>query len=122
MFYIFDMKAKRVVLLYSTASLLVVIFALWGTWSYAYRRGFACGYDLGGRDEFLRWKQEPTRVDRSWDGTVTGRRNMREKATLFVEESRPWPVNAWSAPFSATGSVSVPASQAPRRTLRHYGF
>lgn len=115
MFHIFDMKAKRVVLLHSAGSLLVAIHALWGTWSYAYRRGFDCGYYLGGRDEFLRWKQEPARFDGSWDGMVTGRRNMREKATLFVGESRPWPVNAWSAPFNATGTASVPASQAPQK-------
>jgi len=114
MFKINAMKAKRMIVPYGVASLLVVMLALWGTWSCAYHRGFDYGYSQGGRDEFLRWKQEPTRLDRSWDGTITGRRT-REKATLFVGESQPWPVNAWSAPFSATGTVNVPARPAPER-------
>jgi len=108
------MRGELKVVLCSTASLLAVILALWGMWLFAYHRGFDHGYSQGGRDEFLRWKQEPTRLDKSWDGTITGRR-MREKATLFVGESRPWPVNAWSAPFSATGTVSASASGAPAK-------
>jgi len=107
------MRAKPLTVLCSAASLLVAILAFWGTWSYAYHRRFDHGYSQGGRDEFLRWKQEPTRFDRSWDGMITGRRNMREKATLFVGESRPWPVNSWSAPFNATGTVSVSTTRAP---------
>ena len=110
-----DMKAKLMIVLCSAASLLVVILALWGTWSHVYHRGFDHGYSQGGRDEFLRWKQEPTRLDRSWDGVITGRRNTREKVRLSVGESRPWPVNAWSAPFNATGTVSVPATRAPEK-------
>jgi len=100
------MRAKSQIVLCTAASLLVAILALWGTWSFGYHRGFARGYDQGGRDEFLRWKQEPTRLDKSWDGFIIGRRNMREKATTYVARSRPWPVNAWSAPFSATGTLA----------------
>ena len=101
------------VVVWSVAAVVVLILALWGAWSFAYHRGFNYGYAQGGRDEFLRWKQEPTRVGMDWDGMITGHRNMREKATVTVGESRPWPVNAWSAPFSATGAVSVSASGAP---------
>ena len=101
------------VVLGSIDGLLVLILALWGTWSFAYHRGFDHGYSVGGRDEFLRWKQEPTRVGKDWDGMITGHRNMRENATVSVGRSSPWPVNAWSAPFSATGAVSVSASGGP---------
>jgi hypothetical protein len=100
------MKTKPLIVLCSAASLLALILALWGTWSFGYHRGFVRGYDQGGRDEFLRWKQEPTRVDSSWDGFITGRRNMREKASYSVLRSRSWPVNSWSAPFSATGALA----------------
>ena len=112
------MRAKPQIVLCTAASLLVAIFALWGIWSIGYHRGFARGYDQGGRDEFLRWKQEPTRVGNSWDGMIIGRRNMREKAPDYVARSGSRPVNAWSAPFSATGAlantnalVSPPAPQ-----------
>lgn len=109
------MTAKLRAVLCGPAGLLAVVLALWGTWYFAYHRGFDHGYSQGGRDEFLRWKQEPTRVGRDWDGMVTGRRNMREKATVSVGESRPWPVNAMSAPFSATGAVSVSATGGPTK-------
>ena len=101
------MRAKPQIVLCTAASLLVTIAALWGIWSFGYHRGFARGYDQGGRDEFLRWKQEPTRADSSWDGFITGRRNMKEKARTYVARSGPWPVNAWSASFSATGAVAA---------------
>lgn len=107
-----DMTDRLRVVIRSIAALVVLILAFWGTWSLAYHRGFGYGYAQGGREEFLRWKQEPTRVGRDWDGMITGHRNMREKAAVTVSESRPWPVNAWSAPFSATGAVSVSASGA----------
>ena len=91
----------------------VLLLALWGTWSFAYHRGFDYGYAQGGREEFLRWKQEPTRVGRDWDGMITGHRNMKETATVTVGESKPSPVNAWSTPFTATGAVTVSSSGAP---------
>lgn len=100
------MRTKPKIVLCTSVSLLVAILAFWGIWSFGYHRGFAGGYEKGGRDEFLRWKQEPTRADSSWNGFITGSRNMREKATTYVARSRPWPVNAWSAPFSATGALA----------------
>ena len=100
------MRAKPQIVLCTAASLLVASLALWGIWSIGYHRGFSRGFDQGGRDEFLRWKQEPTRAGNSWDGFITGRRNMKEKATTYVARSRPWPVNAWSASFSATGALA----------------
>ena len=107
------MKGNWRAVLLGTASLLVVILAFGGSWSLAYHRGFDHGYAQGGRDEFLRWKQEPTRVGQDWDGMITGHRNMREKATVWAGRSGPWPINAWSAPFSATGAVTVSASGEP---------
>ena len=110
---IVDMRGKLKVVLCGTASLVAVILALWGTWSLAYHRGFNDGYFRGGRDEFLRWKQEATRTDASWDGM----RDMREQSTIV--HASPWPgsvsVNAWSADFSATGTVGVSAGGAPTK-------
>jgi hypothetical protein len=50
----------------------------WGTWTFAYYRGFTQGYSEGTRDEYHCWEQEPTRADRSWDHKVTGRRDMHK--------------------------------------------
>jgi hypothetical protein len=99
---------------HSTPILLLAMLAVGVTWSFGYHRGFDRGYAQGGREEFLRWKQEPTRIDRSWDGTIVGRR-MREPAKPFVSPSRPWPVNAWSSPFKATSSVNVSTSAGPAK-------
>jgi hypothetical protein len=110
-----DMKDRSRVVMGSTAAVVVLILVFWGTWSFAYHRGFDCGYAQGGREEFLRWKQDPMKVGRDWDGMITGHRNMKEPATVTVRESRPWPVNAWSAPFGATGAVSVSAGGAPTK-------
>jgi len=95
----------------SLAAVVVVLLAIWGAYSFAYHRGFDRGYAQGGRDEFLRWKQEPTSAGKDWDGMITGHRNMREKASGELRWSRA--VNTWSAPFSATGAVSAAASGAP---------
>ena len=108
------MNNKWRAVIHGAAILFLAMLAVGGTWSFGYHRGFDRGYALGGRDEFLRWKQEPTRLDRSWDGTIVGRR-MREPAKTFVSQSRPWPVNAWSAPFSATGGVNVSTSAGPAK-------
>jgi hypothetical protein len=51
--------------------LLAMMAALWGTWSHAFHRG----YSQGSRDEFYCWKQEPVKVNDSWDGTLIGRRD-----------------------------------------------
>ena len=59
-------------------SLLALIAAFWGTWSFAHHRGFTQGYSQGSRDEYYCWKQEPTRIDRNWDAKVTGRRDMHK--------------------------------------------
>ncbi len=101
------------VVVWSTAAVVVLIFAVWGTWSFAYHRGFDFGYAQGGREEFLRWKQEPTRIGRDWDGMITGHRNMKGTSASIIGEGKPSPVNAWSAPFNATGAVTGSTSGAP---------
>jgi len=57
-------------------TLLALITAFWGTWTFAYQRGFTQGYSQGSSGEYYCWKQEPTRLDNSWDGKITGRRDM----------------------------------------------
>ena len=92
-------------------SLLVVMAAFWGAWSFAYHRGFNQGYDQGGRDEFVRWKQEPTRVWENGNRVITGHRSLRpEQARLWVSESAPYPVNSLPVSFSATSATRVSAS------------
>jgi len=51
----------------------IAVVVLWGTWSFAYHRGFDRGYSQGERDEFVRWKQEPTPIS---SGVAVGRRDM----------------------------------------------
>jgi hypothetical protein len=55
-------------------TLLALVAAFWGTWSFAHYRGFAQGYSQGSRDEYYTWEQT-TRFGSSWDGTLTGRRD-----------------------------------------------
>ncbi len=51
-----------------------------------------------------------------WIGYLQGRvSGLANSPRLFVRDSRPWPVNAWSAPFRATGSVRAPTGQAPAK-------
>ena len=57
-------------------TLLAIMTAWWGTWSYAYHRGFTQGYSQGSTDEFYCWKQEPTRLVFPRNSIVTGRRDM----------------------------------------------
>jgi hypothetical protein len=56
-------------------TLLALMAAFWGTWSFAHHRGFAQGYSQGSRDEFYTWEQK-NRIGSSWDGIVTSRRDM----------------------------------------------
>ena len=110
-----DMTARLRFILWSVAAVVALLLAFWGAYLFAYHRGYNSGYARGGRDEFLRWKQEPTGHGRDWDGMITGHRNMRDKATAMALRFSTWPVNAWSAPFSATGAVSVSAGGAPTK-------
>src|SRR5882672_7013027 len=84
--------------------LLAVPLVFWGIWSYAYHRGFDRGYSQGSGDEFLCWKQEPTRVDSSWDRFVTGRRDMRKPLG-----GKPLP----TAPTSVNGRRELSVNRIP---------
>ena len=111
-----DMTHGLKVVIPSVATVAVLILAFGGTWRFAYGRGFGYGYAQGAREEFLRWKQDPIRMESDWDGKITGHRNMmEEKPAVFVREPTVRPVNAWSAPISATGVVSVSAAGARGR-------
>ena len=37
---------------------------------------------------------------------------LANRPRLFASKTRPWPVNAWSAPFGATGGVQVLTTEA----------
>jgi hypothetical protein len=71
---------------------------LWGTWSLAYHRGFDRGYSQGGRDEFVRWKQEPTPLS---SGVAVGRRNM-----LAADAHAARPIITTGSPTSPVNGVS----------------
>src|SRR6185369_4417743 len=70
-------KAKCFTLL-SLSIPLVLITAFWGTWSFAYQRGFRQGYAQGSSDEFYCWKQEPILLNDSWDGKLKASRDFNK--------------------------------------------
>ena len=104
-----DMTNRLKMITGSVAAVVALLLAFWGTWAFAYHRGFDYGYARGGGEEFLRWRQEPMRTERDLEGMiVTGHRNMREKAAVIVSRGfTPRSVNAWAAPFTVIGAVSV---------------
>jgi len=57
-------------------TLLALITAFWVTWTFAQERGFTQGYSQGSSDEYYCWKQVPTIINNTWDGKITGRRDM----------------------------------------------